>query len=70
MQFPEAAGAVIDQALQFIYSFGPLAEKTVILGMYGSVSERFAPNESCYVLRKIISMLSLRNVLLLQYRMF
>jgi hypothetical protein len=32
MQFPEAATAVIDQAINFVYSFGPLAEKTVVLG--------------------------------------
>ena len=41
MQFPEDAAVVIDQALNFIYSFGPLAEKTVILGWYPSAVERF-----------------------------
>jgi hypothetical protein len=32
MQFPVAASAVIDKVIDFVYSFGPLAEKTLVLG--------------------------------------
>jgi len=32
IEFPEAAAAVIDKALAFIYSFGPLVDKTLVLG--------------------------------------
>ena len=35
MQLPDAAVAVIDASLKFVYSFQPLVEKTVVLGTFG-----------------------------------
>eukprot|EP00529_Nitzschia_sp_RCC80_P041377 CAMPEP_0113510662 /NCGR_PEP_ID=MMETSP0014_2-20120614/38262_1 /TAXON_ID=2857 /ORGANISM="Nitzschia sp." /LENGTH=59 /DNA_ID=CAMNT_0000406641 /DNA_START=196 /DNA_END=375 /DNA_ORIENTATION=- /assembly_acc=CAM_ASM_000159 len=31
MELPEPVTAVIDEAIKYVYSFGPLAEKTVVL---------------------------------------
>ena len=35
MLLPEAAVAVIDASLNFVYSFQPLVEKTLVLGTFG-----------------------------------
>ena len=32
MEIPEPVAAVIDSSIEYIYSFTPLVEKTVILG--------------------------------------
>ena len=34
MELPEPVTAVIDEAIKYVYSFGPLAEKTVVLGKF------------------------------------
>lgn len=34
IEIPEPITAVIDEAINFVYSFGPMAEKTVVLGMF------------------------------------
>jgi hypothetical protein len=34
MELPEAVTSVIDGAIQFVYSFEPLADKTLVLGTH------------------------------------
>ena len=34
IEIPEPITAVIDEAINFVYSFGPMSEKTVVLGMF------------------------------------
>jgi len=38
MQIPEAVTSVIDDGLEFIYSFQPLVEPTLFLGMCSSIT--------------------------------
>ena len=33
IELPVGVTTVIDGAIEFVYSFGPIAEKTVVLGM-------------------------------------
>lgn len=42
MEIPQAAVTAIDAAINFVYSFQPLAEKTVVLGKKRNDENRYA----------------------------